>query len=232
MAPPFSTTASKGGSCGSASAPGRLQDADDFPEFVELEDWEFEETIRQAQHLLRSVSNEPALTRSVERSSASTDTRTDVEQPGQRSPEISGGPAIAPVKSGGRDPWEIPALGLGVFVCGAALMGLSLAKDSAPLWQVGLPMALLGQLVLLFVVIWQLDVAWLSNRATFMAYRSVDEQLRQLQMRTTSQEAEVPESATFSRHVAQNSAPHLMLKNLREQIDELSAELAKSRDAA
>ena len=88
----------------------------------------------------------------------------------------------SPAKPGGTLPWLILALGLGVFACGAALMGLSLAKDSTPLWQLGLPMVLGGQVAVLFVVIWQLDVVWHSNRATFVALHAMDEQLRQLRL--------------------------------------------------
>ncbi|MBM4092356.1 MAG: hypothetical protein FJ276_23465 [Planctomycetes bacterium] len=80
--------------------------------------------------------------------------------------------------------WTVLALGLGVFVCGAALMGLALLYQREQLWQVGLPMVLGGQLAVLAVVIWQLESVWQSNRATFVALHALDEQLRDIRRET------------------------------------------------
>jgi hypothetical protein len=212
---------------------GRLSNGEDFPEFVELEDWEFEETIRQAQQLLRSVTDEPLPgvgPRSIERTNSMR--KPHIERRVQVTSETPDPPPVGRTKPSGTWPWVMLAFGLGVFVCGAALMGLSLAKGSPPLWQLGLPMVLGGQLAVLFVVIWQLDVVWLSNRATFVALHSVDEQLRQLQVRSNHHVAEPQDAKTFSRHLAEDVSPHLLLKNLREQIDQLSAQLTKPKDAA
>ena len=212
---------------------GRPSNGEDFPEFVELEDWEFEETIRQAQQLLRSVTDEPSPglgPRFTER--ANSMRKPHVER---RVPVASETPDLPPAgrtKPSGTWPWVMLAFGLGVFACGAALMGLSLAKGSPQLWQLGLPMVLGGQLAVLFVVIWQLDVVWLSNRATFVALHSVDEQLRQLQVRSDHHVAEPQDAKTFARHLAEDVSPHLLLKNLREQMDQLSAQLTKPKDAA
>ena len=111
-------------------------------------------------------------------------------------------------------------------------MGLSLAKGSTPLWQLGLPMVFGGQLAVLFVVIWQLDVVWLSNRATFVALHAVDEQLRQLRVPASHHVANSQDIKTFSRHPAEDVSPHMLLTNLRKQIEELSRRLGKPKDAA
>jgi hypothetical protein len=216
-----------------ASAPVLSPSVEDFPEFVELEDWEFEDTIRQARQLLRSMTDEPSTgadQRTSERTNATR--RPSVERPAQAEPETSDPVMPGPTQPNGTWPWVILAFGLGVFVCGAALMGLSLAKGSTQLWQLGLPMVLGGQLAVLFVVIWQLDVVWLSNLATFVALHSVDEQLRQLQVRASHPGANPRDSKTFSRHLAEDVSPHSLLKGLREQIDAISAQLAKPKDAA
>ncbi|MHB8973322.1 MAG: hypothetical protein ACYC3X_24410 [Pirellulaceae bacterium] len=216
------------------SAPVLSSRVEDFPEFVELDDWEFEETIRQAQQLLSSVADDSAAgpgAPTCERANASRGPRAD------RLAEVVGPEPIAstlPVqaKPSGTWPWVMLAFGLGVFACGAALMGLSLSKGSTPLWHLGLPMVLGGQLAVLFVVIWQLDVVWLSNRATFVALHSVDEQLRQLQVRSRHLVADPQDAKTFSRHRAEEVSPHMLLKGLRDQIDELSTRMAKPPDAA
>ena len=199
------------------SAPVLSSSVEDFPEFVEQDDWEFEETIRQAQQLLSSVTDESPTglsQRTSERTNSSR--RPSVERPAVVEPETTASAMPAQAKPSGTWPWVMLAFGLGVFACGAALMGLSLAKGSTPLWQLGLPMVLGGQLAVLFVVIWQLDVVWLSNRATFVALHSVDEQLRQLQVRASHHVANSQDVKTFSRHLAEDVSPHMLLKDLRE----------------
>jgi hypothetical protein len=177
FAPHFSLNAHE------ASRDARLEgdvrsSGEDMPEFVELEDWDFEETMRHVRQLVQSVT-----------SGSGTDTGQPVRDGGSSEPQLGGGDAASgvesPVRPSGTLPWLILALGLGVFACGAALMGLSLARHSTPLWQLGLPMVLSGQLAVLFVVIWQLDVVWHSNRATFVALHAMDEQLRQLRLLTS-----------------------------------------------
>jgi len=188
---------------------------DESPEFEELEAWDFEETICHAQQLVESMARDSALGAGRERAGD----RTNSAIP-------------SPARSAGTLPWLSLALGIGVFVCGAALMGLSLVKDSTPLWQLGLPMVLGGQLAVLFVVIWQLDVVWHSNRATFVALHAMDEQLRQLRLRAGRAAVREPLAKPFARHAAEEVSPHLLLSHLRSQLEVLATRLDSSKDAA
>lgn len=148
-------------------------DKEEFPEFVELENWDFEETIRHARQLVRSVTSDP-----------DADAGVAPSEPLRAEPQVDSEPSAAASQSAGRSggtvAWLILAIGLGVFTCGAALIGLALVRHSTPLWQLGLPMVLSGQVAVLFVVIWQLEVVWHGHRATFVALHALDEQLRQL----------------------------------------------------
>lgn len=216
---------------------------DEFSEFVDLEDWEFEETIQRAQQLLRSVADDSstrAAAGSPERRAAVPKPHLEASAPASHvTAPAASGPASAslstdsvkPVTSKSLWPWLFLTLGIGVFACGAALVGMSLARGSTPLWQLGLPLVLGGQLAVLLVVIWQLDVVWLSHRATFVALHAVDDQLRKLQRqaegRTNSLDAKI-----YSRHEAEPISPSAMLRVLRAQLDALSAQIGDHSDAA
>ena len=125
------------------------------------------------------------------------------------------------------------AIGLGVFVCGAALIVLSLVNQRPQLWQLGLPMVLGGQVAVLAVVIWQLDAVWNGNRATFVALHAMDEQLRQLRGEWTQlQQQGDAEEQPFYRHLAEGASSDVLLADLKDQIDVLSQHLAQARRAA
>ncbi len=215
---------------------------DEFSEFVDLEDWEFEETIQRAQQLLRSVADDPATLAS----SVPPARRTTVPKPHMESPVSTGTPTAStasgpaptllsttptPVAGKSLWPWLFLTLGIGVFACGAALVGMSLARGSTPLWQLGLPLVLGGQLAVLLVVVWQLDVVWLSHRATFVALHAVDDQLRKLQRHTDGRSNPL-DAKFYSRHEAESISPSAMLRVLRAQLDALSAQIGDHSDAA
>ena len=202
-----------------------------FPEFIELEDWELEETIRQAEQLVRSVTSEQDIASGRSRGRAEAvhvSRRTDASHAVPTSAAMAG----ALPKSSGTLPWLILALGLGLFVCGAALMGLSLTQQRTILWQLGLPMVLGGQVAVLFVVIWQLEVVWHSNRATFVALHGMDEQLRHLRSESPGGNAERNAQLPFYRHLSEGASPHVLLEDLKQQIDVLSLHLTPDKRAA
>lgn len=218
---------------------------DGFSEFVDLEDWEFEETIQRAQQLLRSVTDDPA----IRPPGVSADRRASVPRPHMEAVASSGATgapgasaasspapaslstAAVPVAGKSLWPWLFLTLGIGVFACGVALVGMSLARGSTPLWQLGLPLVLGGQLAVLLVVIWQLDVVWLSHRATFVALHAVDDQLRKLQRQTEGRSNPL-DAKIYSRHEAEPISPSAMLRVLRAQLDALSAQIGDRSDAA
>ena len=210
----------------------------ELPEFIELEDWEFEESIRQAQRSVQgAVPDSPTVWDPATRVRA--DAPHITTSPWQSSPWQSGelsdpvANATVPTPRGGANwPWAILALGLGVFACGAALMGFSLGGAQPILWQLGLPMLLAGQVAVLFVVIWQLEVVWHSHRATFVALHSMDGQLRQWRRVLDCSSGGSSGETAFLRHVREGTAPHVLLEDLKQQIDILAHQLDTDRRVA
>jgi hypothetical protein len=216
---------------------------DEFSEFEDLEDWEFEATIQRAQQLLRSVADDPA----TRGGTVSSERRAAVPKPHMETTASSVAPLVSasrtsspasapsappPVPGKSLWPWLFLLLGIGAFACGAALVGMSLARGSTPLWQLGLPLVLGGQLAVLLVVIWQLDVVWFSHRATFVALHAVDDQLRKLQRQTDGRASSSLDAKIYSRHDAETVSPSVMLRVLRAQLDSLSAQIGDQSDAA
>ena len=204
----------------------------ELPEFVELEDWEFEETIRQAQRSVQgAIPDSPVAWDLETRVRADAPHGTTSWQSGELSEPATTSTVPAP-RNDATWPWAILALGLGVSACGAALMGFSLGGVEPILWQLGLPMLLAGQVAVLFVVIWQLEVVWHSHRATFVALHSMDDQLRQWRRVLDGTSGGLPSETAFFRHVREGAAPHVLLEDLKQQIDILAQQLDTARRAA
>mgnify|MGYP006865102697 CR=1 FL=1 len=157
--------------------PLRSKDSSDVPDFIELEDWELNETLQRTDQLMRMVRGQGL-------GEPKQQTWARIDAPHQSGPQTGQSATRPPLKTATKSTstvaWSVMALGLATFVCGAALMAISLVAAREQLWQLGLPMVLGGQVAILAVVIWQLEAVWQSNRATFVALHAMDEQLRQL----------------------------------------------------
>ncbi len=207
---------------------------DDLPEFIELEDWEFEETIQEAERLVRRVTRSPELGLAQipqQRVDGGHETHRLLSAKNPSRESASSVPV--PPKQSSSLPWILLSIGLGVFVCGAALIGLSFVHQRPQLWQLGLPLLLGGQVAVLAVVIWQLDVAWNSHRATFVALHAMDDQLRRLREDWSHlTPGSVPHDHAFYRHLAEGAGPDVLLADLKDQMEVLSAHLARKNQAA
>ena len=73
--------------------------------------------------------------------------------------------------------WPLLALGLGIFACGAALVGLSLVGGRGELWRLGLPTVLAGQFLLLLALLVQAAGHYAGRKAANSQVRELDEQL-------------------------------------------------------
>ena len=76
--------------------------------------------------------------------------------------------------------WMALSLGTTTFACGGMLLGWSLVAERQELWNLGLPIALGGQIVLLIGLVLQLDRLWHDNRHAAAKLDQVDEQLHDL----------------------------------------------------
>jgi hypothetical protein len=126
--------------------------------------------------------------------------------------------------------WSATALGLMAFVCGAILLGWSLATGRSQLWNVGLPIALIGQFALLFGLIWQLDGLWQGNRDAAEKLDNVDGRLDDLKktaaLLTTAHSSPAQQ---FYVHMAGGAGPQLLLADLKGQLDLLAMQMADER---
>jgi hypothetical protein len=124
--------------------------------------------------------------------------------------------------------WFVFALGIASSACGGILLGWSLATGRQELWNVGLPVALAGQVALLAGLVLQINRLWHDNRAAASKLDDVDEQIHELKTTTmllsTSQG---PASATFYSHLASGASPQLLLTDLKSQLDLLAMKIAE-----
>ncbi len=204
---------------------------EDLPDFIELEDWEFAETIQEAERLVRNVTAdlEPIRLLHERKTRPSAAQRRGHTRP-KKSPRTT--TEDHSDKPNSPLPWIVLALGLGVFVCGAALIVLSLMQQRPQLWQIGLPMVLGGQMAVLAVVIGQLDAVGNSNRATFVALHAMDDQVRQLRDEWKQLQQSESDEQPFYRHLAEGASTDVLLADLRDQIDVLAEHLGDTKRAA
>ena len=124
--------------------------------------------------------------------------------------------------------WLALALGTTGFVCGGILLGWSLVTGRQELWNIGLPVALVGQIALLVGLVLQLDRLWRDNREAAAKLDDVDEQLHDLKAATTLLgTAQGPAATTFYAHFAGGASPQLLLTDLKSQIDLLAMRIAQ-----
>jgi hypothetical protein len=126
--------------------------------------------------------------------------------------------------------WLALSLGLTTFVCGAVLLTISFVANRDDLWGLGLPLALAGQAGLVVGLVLQLDVLWQSNRETSDTLHSLDGQLGELRHATTmlSTTHSAP-AQSFYAHMAEGAGPELLLADLKGQLDLLAMKLADHR---
>jgi len=121
-------------------------------------------------------------------------------------------------------------LGSMCFVCGVVLLGWAYASGRGELWSLGIPLTLVGQAGLIVGLVFQLENLWRTNRDTTHALDQLDEQLDQLQHTTTLMTTTHTGAAqSFYAHMAENAAPHLLLADLKGQLDLLAVKLSHER---
>lgn len=131
-------------------------------------------------------------------------------------------------RSGGSLAWTALALGTMVLVCGAMLLVWAVVADRGELWAIGLPAAFIGQVVLLVGLVLQFDRLWRDNRSAAARLKHVDVQLHELRTTTTlmGTSGASPGSAFYS-HLAGGANPHLLLNDLKGQLDLLAMKLSR-----
>ncbi len=125
--------------------------------------------------------------------------------------------------------WLALLAGATGFACGGVLLGWSLATGRRELWNIGLPVALGGQIGLIVGLVLQLDWLWHENREAAAKLEDVDEQLHELKATTTLlSTGQGPATSTFYTHFAGGASPQLLLTDLKSQLDLLAMRIAQS----
>ena len=197
--------------------------------------WELDEQLRHIERVLRSdparhEDSEAAAPRRqlrrLDSPHAGPPTRHEPEarQSDKRPKAQDAGRGSAP----GAFTWLALSLGTATFVCGGILLAWSLATGRQELWNVGLPTALAGQIMLLVGLALQLDRLWHDNRAAAAKLDNVDEQLHDLKTAATLLGvSRGPASSVFYSHFAGGAGPQLLLTDLKSQIDLLAMKIAQ-----
>jgi hypothetical protein len=124
--------------------------------------------------------------------------------------------------------WAVLSLGTAALVCGGILLGWSMMAARNELWEIGLPIAIGGQVSLLIGLVLQLNVFWHSNKNTRDKLDEVDEKLHDLK-KTASRLGAVhrPSSTSFNTHMVGRANPQLLLSDLKSQLDLLERQIGE-----
>ena len=190
------------------------------------DDWETQDELRQADRFIRKYG-------------------TPVSTPVDTSRDASAGeeqhlPCGTPARSAHPNTLNRPSsvssaisvtllsLGLMSLVFGSGLLVRSCIADRTDLWRLGMPFALAGQAALALGLVFQLDNVWRSHRSASDTLAQVDKQLAELRHSTMLLNSTRNHSAqSFYLHMAEGASPHLLLSDLKGQLDVLAMKLAE-----
>jgi hypothetical protein len=114
------------------------------------------------------------------------------------------------------------------FACGGVLLAWSFVADRADLWSLGLPITLSGQCGLVIGLLLQLERVWKSSSDNYTKLDEVDGRLDDLKHLTTLLgTSQSGGSSAFYSHLSGGASPHLLLADLKSQLDLLAVHMAR-----
>jgi hypothetical protein len=193
------------------------------------EDWQLEAELRYVERLSAAWRDAPPLKDSFALAGGEGQAEVAESHRGSReTPSEDVGSSTKPRFAGLA--WAALSLGVMAFVCGGVLLGWSAIAGRQDLWSIGLPLALVGQAGLIVGLVLQLETLWQTNRATSQTLHSLDGEIHELRHSTTllTQSRSNP-SQSFYLHLSEGASPHLLLADLKGQLDLLSEQMSKRR---
>jgi hypothetical protein len=194
------------------------------------EDWAIEAELRGVQRLLSSLKARPVPLEDAVKSPHSY-LRSSAAKIGVADGESKSEP---PRSSAKRQPqnraaaWTMLTIGLTVFASGAVLVGWSFAATRNDLWPLGMPMVFIGQAGLILGLVLQLNGLWSSNHQTAAVLSGLDQELKTVREATTLLSTSHSTSAqSFYLHLAEGASPHILLADLKGQMDLLAQQMAR-----
>ena len=124
--------------------------------------------------------------------------------------------------------WFVVLTGLMGMACGGVLLGWSLVAGRQELWPIGLPIALVGQIVLVMGFVLQMDRLWNDHRRTSAQLGHMDERLADIKSTTAllGTTHSTP-AASFYSHLAAGANPQFLLADLKSQLDLLAMKIGR-----
>jgi len=204
--------------------------ANSLPPRPDLTDWELDPQLRAAERLLKGLrQTAPAESVTAMHSAHPQAPTWQVPTSPAESPRVRQEPiASAKVEKSGTLAWACLSLGVMALACGGVLVGWSLFANRGDLWSLGLPLAVVGQGGLVIGLLLQLDGLWNSSRKTEETLTQLDGKLHDLAHTTTMLGTTRSTPAqSFYVHMAEGASPHLLLADLKGQLDLLAERLAR-----
>ena len=125
--------------------------------------------------------------------------------------------------------WSLSLLlGVGVlgFCSGLGLLAWSTAFQLPKLWQPGMTLTIGAEGLLILSLAWMAARLWHNSRRVNRQLHGVDQQLAEIEQITgTLAGSQQPTSQHFYHHANQAASPHMLVANLRGQVDQLAARL-------
>jgi hypothetical protein len=126
--------------------------------------------------------------------------------------------------------WSVTSLGLMAFTCGGVLLAWSYAVGRADLWNLGIPITVVGQIGLLVGLVLQLERIWQNNRYAVEKLDEVDEHLADIRHSHSLLRVNHSSAAqAFYTHMAEGANPSMLLADLKGQLDLLAVRLSERR---
>ncbi|MCA9247898.1 MAG: hypothetical protein KDA42_12300 [Planctomycetales bacterium] len=199
-----------------------------------LASWKIDDELRQAESVLRINSNVCDETKSAGRLSHRFDPpEIDLRSLQQAQALTMARESRRPVQSAVRGSslaWTVLSFGLMTLVCGGVLLGWSIIAHRDALWNVGLPIAIGGQCALVIGLLLQLERLWQSGRYSQEKLAEVDQRLADLNTQTAMlSTTHSTASRAFYSHMSEGASPHVLLADVKGQLDLLTLRLGAER---
>lgn len=191
--------------------------------------WQLDEDVRRLQARLGTWRRlDAAHPRNKIASADATKSTWRIDAAHPRTPKRHRPPKKAPVRRASRAARAILSLGTITFGFGAGLLVWSLVETRPELWNIGLPIAAVGQVTLLLALAVQLERIWRQNRDNAEQLARVERRL--VELRRTAAQANVTHGTAaqaFYSHLADEAHPQMLLADLKGQMDLLAERFSR-----
>jgi hypothetical protein len=205
-------------------------DLDRAPPFGgSFEDWQLDQAVRSLQARVDPLRSTHATRGAAPTASRKPQWRFDAAHAAPRAPHQP--KRRASERGAPRVPtFTNSALLLGLMACvgGVTLLGWSVLEARGDLWNVGISATVAGGMVFLLGLVLQLERIWHNSRFAAHKLRQIDAHLQDLERTCASLGVTHGSAAqTFYSHLADSAHPHLLLADLKGQIDLLAMQMAR-----